>query len=393
MAPLRALSALLVLAAASAMPTLISELPDIDEDEDDGELLQAAPAGYAYGSLAEQMLGSAFGYDGGGGFFYDDADEEPVDEARVKEVFAKLDADKDGKLSVRELRAAVQAQLRHAVVARDASSLAEAGEILSDLDQDGDHRVDRKELDDASSMWLQHAQGFDRGALFAFADAGADGTAAADGFLDAAELRVLLFPESSARHADLRTLLVTAAMKAHDATGDNTLHHEEHLAFHKRRHGSASRPPRHAWGGAEHSGWAEHMAVPSDDEEGDEGDDDGEAELHAESFSWHDANGDGHLDAGELGEFLLPAGDVMHEGLVEEELLSLVRSLKATALQSDLTMPAEARQRAEEEALEAELDEESSFELEHVLEAGVMFADLLSSHYFGQIGELDRSEL
>ena len=146
-------------------------------------------------------------------------------------------------------------------------------------------------------------------------------------------------------------------------------------------------------GGAEHSGWAEHMAVPSDDEEGEEGDDDGEAELHAESFSWHDANGDGHLDAGELGEFLLPAGDVMHEGLVEEELMSLVRQLKATALQSDLTMPAEARQRAEEEALEAELDEESSFELEHVLEAGVMFADLLSSHYFGQIGELDRSEL
>ena len=222
---------------------------------------------------------------------------------------------------------------------------------------------------------------------------GADGTAAADGFLDAAELRVLLFPESSARHADLRTLLVTAAMKAHDANGDNKLQKEEHLAFHKRRHGSASRPPRHAWGGAEHSGWAEHMAVPSDDEEGDEGGDDGEAELHAESFSWHDANGDGHLDAGELGEFLLPAGDVMHEGLVEEELLSLVRSLKATALQSDLTMPAEARQRAEEEALEAQLDEESSFELEHVLEAGVMFADLLSSHYFGQIGELDRSEL
>ena len=142
---------------------------------------------------------------------------------------------------------------------------------------------------------------------------------------DASELRVLLFPESSARHADLRTLLVTAAMKAHDANGDNKLQKEEHLAFHKRRHGSAARPPRQAWGGAEHSGWAEHMAVPSDDEEGDGGDDDGEAELHAESFSWHDANGDGHLDAGELGEFLLPAGDVMHEGLVEEELLSRVR--------------------------------------------------------------------
>ena len=46
------------------------------------------------------------------------------------------------------------------------------------------------------------------------------------------------------RCGDLRTLLVTAAMKAHDANGDNKLQKEEHLAFHKRRHGSASRPPR-----------------------------------------------------------------------------------------------------------------------------------------------------
>ena len=171
------------------MPTLISELPDIDEDEGDGELLQAAPAGY--GSLAEQMPACAR-HDGGGGFFYDDADEELVDEARVKEVFAKLDADKDGKLSVRELRAA--GELRHAVVARDASLLAEAGEILSTWTRTATI-ASTKELDDASSMWLQHAQGFDRGALFAFADAGADGRRRRTA--STRPTRVLLFPESS----------------------------------------------------------------------------------------------------------------------------------------------------------------------------------------------------
>ena len=105
-----ALRALLVLAAASAMPTLISELPDVDEEEDDGsEYLQqvgggAGPAGYAYlEDLAATALGSAFGYaDDSGGYFYGPGDDEPVDENRVKEVFASLDRDRDGKLSVRE---------------------------------------------------------------------------------------------------------------------------------------------------------------------------------------------------------------------------------------------------------------------------------------------------
>ena len=70
-------------------------------------------------------------------------------------------------------------------------------------------------------------------------------------------------------------------MKAHDANGDNKLQKEEHLFP---QDGTAARRGRRGTrGGAEHSGWAEHMAVPSDDEAGDEGDDDGEAELHAES--------------------------------------------------------------------------------------------------------------
>ena len=59
---------------------------------------------------------------------------------------------------------------------------------------------------------------------------------------------------------------------------------------------------------AEHQRWVEHGGHYGG------GWEDHDATAGGETFDWHDADGDGSLDAAELGEYMLPQAELVHKG-------------------------------------------------------------------------------
>ena len=160
-------------------------------------------------------------------------DRETIFRSQVDRLIKLLDEDKDSLLSKSEIKAGLDKQ---ATLYREALTTAHAarGErVMSRADTDGDGALTLEELQDADledELPPNHDLPLEE--LFAFADAGADGSEAADGRLSLAELISALHPDSSARLGDYQRVVSRRVLEAHDSDGDMRLSVAELAALH-----------------------------------------------------------------------------------------------------------------------------------------------------------------
>ena len=364
----------MIVAHATSAPTLISELPDV-EDEDDEEGVQ----GFAYED-DEPYEGMEVGIDG----FYSEHEDVFGDlgpeemRSEITTLFQRLDVDKDGTLTQMELRSGLRHQAAEYKKWNSENDQAEAARTVAEADGDQDGKLSRGEFDQAD-IYLPYEGTVPREQLFSFADADADGLLGED------EVATLVFPDSSPRQADLRAFLAAYMLKTHDADNDGFLSPIE-LWRSQATGGGADEWPEGAGGGA----WSNqrHHNV-RDGEEG--GGDDAWGELDRnqepdpavmnEMMSAHDENEDGKLDAGEIADYVAPDSSMLHNGYVEEEIDRVMHVL------SGGNPDANSYQRVQAEPT-------ASFDLDAVVAAGVGFLHTFSllAHEIRDNGAGDESE-
>jgi len=365
---LLASSLVLFVASAAVRESIIADMPDVD---DEGEAYDSEPYDEDYMAQMAQMGGGIEMM--GGQYYYDDGG---MTEEVIGSLFLQLDRDQDGHLSREELRQALKDQAEEYQRGAQENSKQEARAVLSTADSDGDSQLSLQEFQSAETLYLHHDGALEREALFRFADGRADREA--DGQIDVVELQLLVFPEFSSRAGQFRQFLRDVALGQHDADGDGLLDKRELFGFHAKSiglgevtldegdakggdggdgDGGHARPSRSVGGGAAFH-WSgggslgdEEDAYDAQDYFGHRLDRQAEYASHNHTFDWHDKDGDGLLDRDELGDYLLPATHLVHEGYVEEELERILGSL---------------RQFSEEQAADR-------FSLDHVMSIGREF--------------------
>mmetsp|Transcript_32133 Transcript_32133/g.78050 ORF Transcript_32133/g.78050 Transcript_32133/m.78050 type:complete len:399 (-) Transcript_32133:500-1696(-) len=316
--------ALLTPCVVAAPSSLVSELPDADDEEADD-----ADPDYPN----DLSHGGSFAYDddfyhGDFGMFDHEAmaDEsvgDPAEQARLLPlVFRAIDQNADGVLSTHELREALAGQARQYIEWGQQSALEEARSQMTSLDIDGDGKLSREEFEGAGdALFLPHERHYSRSEAFSFADEDKDGK------LSDVELALLLFPDYAPRLEEYRRFVAESVMKAHDADGSGRLAPRQLAASQKLSdeegmgtpHGDAEWPKR---GG--NGIWSSNP----EDEEGEDSGGENDMEEDYSHITFHDRNQDGVLDVEELSNYLTPRQAELSSGFVEEELeymLSLLR--------------------------------------------------------------------
>ena len=224
--------------ACSAPASLISEIPDADEDEEaeeeDGHGYREAgiqESMYMYGDDGDAYFAGAYGGEEGffgEGMFGDGMFDDELFGGNLEEqaqmvsvLLTKFDKDTNHRLSKEELRAALNEQAQRYADWGRQSAEEETQRLASEVDEDGDGRISLGELEAAGAeLYLPHENHHTRAEAFAFADADKDG------FLSTAELALLLFPENSSRFEDFRKVRSTrrGVVMVRVAPGSGTRH-------------------------------------------------------------------------------------------------------------------------------------------------------------------------
>ena len=223
------LSLLSLLHPASAQSAL-DDIPDVGEDDEANEFYDDDGGARGYEEPRYEEQGYAYGEDdmmfgqhsmGQHSMPHMDAESRA---AAVTSLFSMLDQDTDGRLSPEELERGLKLQLASFESSLRKAHTVESKRLLSDADLDADGRLTLSELQDSE---MRPGHGLSPETFFAFADAGEDGSEAADDVLTAEELAAALFAETSGRLGEYQAVVVRSVLEAHDETADRALNVDE----------------------------------------------------------------------------------------------------------------------------------------------------------------------
>lgn len=246
----------------------------------------------------EDMYGGADGMYGAGGDeqMYGDGggDWDDGEQNRLLEVlFAALDADADSWISPAELRQGLAKQAVSYAEHVQAAQTAEVSRAHADADANHDGGLSADEFD-VTPLYMQHAEAVvSRAKLFAFADV--DG----DSRVSALELKALVFADGGGRFTELRAMVSVSALGAQQGDASSKLAFAEVSTL--LRSGEEE-------GAADGDPWYDAGM---------------RREYEQQQMEAADKDGDGELDAHELGNFLLPSAAEPPARMAEEEATRL----------------------------------------------------------------------